>query len=903
MSRRRVHFVLSTHWDREWHRTFQDFRYRLVRLMDHVLDGLADGRLQGPFVCDGQAVVIEDYLEVRPERRAQIEQFAREGKLIVGPWYVLPDEFLVSGESLVRNLRRGRDLARAMNAPPSNAGFVCDMFGHNSQLPQILAGFGIRAGFIWRGINQIETRHVRWRGADGSELVCFRFGHAGYCSYAHAVRSAFAASAPFDARQVAENLDAFLDFEAEHTEIDPILLFDGGDHQDWDENAYNVLLERMAREDDRYEIVHTSLDAYLEEMLAQADRIAAVAEGELREPGRHPLNIDQQWLIPGVLSSRVWIKQQNTRCQALLCHWAEPLSALAHVALGDEYPEGHLNVAWRWLLKNHAHDSICGCSIDQVHEDMKYRFSQCLQIGERLTDEATRRLAANVTGGITEEEIRVVVFNPLPQAVDEVVDLTLPLPDHWATFNEFFGFEPKPAFRMYDAEGTELPYQRLAQAPNRTKVRLRATRFPEAYRTHDVTVALPLRVPAMGYTTLTVRNGEPRIPTRYPDRPSLVTGERSMQNEYLAVAIENNGTLTVTDRRTGNVYTRLLTYEDVADIGDGWFHGQAVNDQACLSGASPADITLLHDGPMMAAFRIRTVMSVPAEFDFNHMGRSPQRVDLVIESQITLRRGVDRLEVSTTLENVAGDHRLRVLFPSGVSQATTYLADSPYDVVERPIALREDNHLYRELEVETRPQQSWTAVYGTGRGLAVVADGLLEAAVRDLPERPIALTLFRATRRTVMTDGEPDGQLFGPLSFRYWIVPLPGEPGRARLSYLGQYLTAGLRAVPMHPADMAVYRTTGSLPSVAGLLEMEGAAIITSVRRVAGALEVRFFNPLAAPMAATLRFGGENASWPTPTQAQRVNLESAPLADPEPVTNGVFEVAMKPKEIVTLRLT
>jgi alpha-mannosidase/mannosylglycerate hydrolase len=328
-----------------------------------------------------------------------------------------------------------------------------------------------------------------------------------------------------------------------------------------------------------------------------------------------------------------------------------------------------------------------------------------------------------------------------------------------------------------------------------------------------------------------------------------------------------------------------------------------VNDQAHASAASRADVALVHDGPMMATLRIRTTMAVPAEFDFGAMVRSPHRVDLVIDSQVTLRRGVDRLEVSTTVNNAAGDHRLRVLFPSGAGEATTYLADSPYDIVERPIALREDNHLYRELEVETRPQQSWTAVYGAGRGLAVLADGLLETAVRDLPERPVALTLFRATRRTVMTDGEPGGQLIGPLSFRYWLVPLSGEPDRTRLSYLGQQLAAGLRAVPMSPRDVAMYRGRAELSPSAGLLETEGPAVVTSVRRTAGALEVRFFNPLTTPATAMVRLGAAGGGIAGFSQAQRVNLESAPLAEPEAVESGALEVSMRPKEIVTLRLT
>ena len=153
MTKRKVHFVLGTHWDREWHHTFQDFRYYLVKLFNDILDGWENGRLKGPFQTDGQAIILEDYLEIRPEKRAILEQHAKEGHFVIGPWYVMPDEFNVSGESLIRNLRLGREIARNFGGIPSSAGYMCDIFGHISQMPQILAGFGISAAFLWRGTN------------------------------------------------------------------------------------------------------------------------------------------------------------------------------------------------------------------------------------------------------------------------------------------------------------------------------------------------------------------------------------------------------------------------------------------------------------------------------------------------------------------------------------------------------------------------------------------------------------------------------------------------------------------------------------------------------------------------------------------------------------------------------
>ncbi len=688
--------------------------------------------------------------------------------------------------------------------------------------------------------------------------------------------------------------------------VDPLLMFDGGDHQGWDRRAYALLNDWAQDDSNPYELVHTSLDAYLAEMLPQIDRIETRLEGELREPGwgkmdpeKDPLDMDQQWLIPGVLSSRVNLKQANAHCQTLLCHWAEPFSAFASLLLGVDHPDGLLNLSWRYLLQNHPHNSIDGCSIDQVHKDMEYRFDQSRQISRRLAIEATHYLAASVEGELGEDELRVGVFNPLPRLVERVVEIPLKIPPDWNHFNEFFGFEPKPAFRIFDAENNELPYQRLSQDKGRIEYRLRDTRFPEAVTYDEVRVAVKLAIPAMGYTTLTIREGQKGEFTRHADTPSLVTSERSMENEYLQVYIESNGTLTLTDKRNGQVYQRLMSFEDCADIGDGWYHGMAVNEQRFVSSASQAAVACLHDGPQMASFLVRLHFEIPGEFDFTGMRRSSTMQDLLLENRVTLCKGQDHVNIETCLINNVRDHRLRVLFPSG-ARTDTYLADSAFDVVERPIAIRPDNHLYRELEVETKPQQSWTAVHDEQRGLAIVADGLLETAVRDLPERPLALTLFRATRRTVGTTGEPGGQLLTELSFKYSIHPLQGVPHIADLCASGQDISAGLQIVHLDHPDIRQYRCETSLPRYGSFLELNNEVIVTSVRLVKGGLEVRMFNPFAQNIKSTLKVGWDFPGF-TPEWIQQVDLESKPLG-PEKPYSEVTEIEFMPKQIITVRL-
>lgn len=900
-TRRQAHYVFSTHWDREWYQTFQDYRYRLVGLIDQVLDGMASDDFQGPFQMDGQAILLEDYLEVRKHRADEVRQLVREGKLIVGPWYVLPDEFLVSGESIIRNIQRGRAIARQYGAEPSNAGFVCDLFGHTGQLPQIMAGFGIKGGFLWRGINT-DAGRARWRGADGTEMICYIFGLHGYCGYAVEVRDAANRAAELDEQTISERLDNHLDREVrrlgDRSDV-PILLFDGGDHQFWDKAVYQFLRKQFQGQHDRFDICHSDLDSYLEKFLQHADSIEHLLEGELRDPGRKPIHEDNQWLIPGVLSSRVWIKQDNAACETLLCDWVEPMGVLANVLTGSEYPADYLDVAWQWLIKNHPHDSICGCSIDQVHEDMKFRFSQCKQIGERLTTESLGTITRQVEGDLGDDELRVGVFNPLTVPVEDVVELTIDVPDDWPKFQEFFGFEAKPAFRIFGAEGNELAYQRLGQSKSRYETVIRETRFPFERKVQPIRVAVRLSLPGVGYTTLTVKPGQEDVATRHPTRPGLATSERSFANEHLDVTIEPNGTLTMIDKRTGQRYERLLTFEDIADIGDGWYHGQAANDFACLSTAAHADVECLCDTPLITKWRVRVHLSVPVEFDFDHMRRTTeQRQTLVIDNTLTLKQGSDHLDVETFVNNTVKDHRLRVLLPTGAN-ASTFIADSAFDVVERPIALREDNHEYRELEVETKPQQSWSAVFDDQRGMAVMAEGLKETAVIDKPERTLALTLYRSTRRTVMTAGEPNGQLLMPLSFRYCIAPLQGQPDVTHLQHLARRLNAGTRAVQLRSSELAD-TDARKLSATFGLIESHGPAVVTSAQQSEAGLVLRAYNPTDQVIEHELVFASTLAG--KVSQTQPIDFEGHAVGEPIAINDGQLSLTFQPKQMQTLLL-
>lgn len=894
---RKVHFVVSTHWDREWYQSFQGFRYRLVRMLDELLETMEKDPRFAHFDTDGQAIVLEDYLAIRPEQTERVKSLVQQGRLSVGPWYVLPDEFLVSGESLIRNIKEGIRVAELFGKS-ARTGFVCDIFGHTGQVPQILRGFGIDSFLMWRGMNEkVCSANFRWQSPDGSEVLTYRFGPMwGYCDYDFRVRKAQQIGANPTRQEMVDGLVEEVHLQAQRTATRTLLIFDGGDHIEIEPTTPDLIEEaNKILEAEGFKIEMSTLPRYTADIASEEELITDVICGELREPSS---GIDEQWIIPGVLSSRIQQKQKNRQCENLLCQWAEPFSAMAR-RYGLKGTESFLHTAWRLLLENHPHDSICGCSIDQVHKDIDFRFDQVEGIASEVLNDALQHLVRSVPGEVTNKRFPVLVANPLPFARHEVVDLTLEIPSDCPTFQEFFGFEAKPGFRLYDAEGGEIPYQLVHQDMNRSRFIRTVRKFPHGIKRHLVDVSLQLDLPALGTRTLWVETMAG--PTRHPGA-GLATGRFAMENGYLAVDISPNGTITVQDLETGAMFSSLLELEDCADIGDGWYHGMAVNEEIFTSQGSHAAISLVHNGPEKTTFRIEVSMEVPARFDFSRMVRSEERETLRVTHWITLRKEARHLEVTTEVNNNVCDHRLRVLLPS-FYDVTTFWSDVAFDVQERQIALRDDNHTYKELEVETKPQFSWTAIVGEGgfgneeaiSGLAVVSCGLPESTVLDTENREIALTLLRSFQKAVMTDGNEGGQIQGKHRFDYRIVSFNGDLDPVALGKAGQALSGDIRTAQSHLYEVPLKGKAH--PDGFSLFEVDGPVLVTSVRPAGDKdLMVRLFNPCGNHVEAVLSMHGGVES------AQVCNLLDEPL-DKVPVKKGKAALKVAGKKVVTLRLT
>ena len=875
--------VSHTHWDREWYRPFEEFRVRLVRMLDNLLDLLDRDPEYRHFVLDGQTIVLDDYLEVRPERRPDVQRLVQAGRLLIGPHYVLPDEFLIGGESWVRNLQIGIRSAREFG-PVMMVGYCPDAFGHIAHLPAILRGFGIDSVVLWRGVRrEATTSEFLWRAPDGSEVFVMHlpFGYG------------IAATLPADPQGLRNLLTSLRGLLEPLATTRYVLVPNGNDHLDPQEDLPLVIRTANDLFDDA-EFVHGHYPMLIEAIrreLAEDGHAYRQAGRAYRQAGLPRLegefrSSQRSHVLAGVLSARMWIKQRYQECEDLLARYAEPLAAWAHLLRLENREPGNgpsdqalLRQAWKLLLQNAPHDSICGCSIDQVHEEMRPRFDRCQQIAEAVLYESQRYIAdlASRPSGSS-----VVVFNSEGGPRTDFCTVRLPLEDADARSG-------KLPTSLVDAAGRKAPLQLLE----------RGLRSPLDARERVIVGFVAADVPAYGYRAYRVEYGEARRETR--DR------RREIENEFFRVTADPaDGTLTLEDRRASTVLSGLNRFVDGGDRGDEYTYCPPKDDDLIASPSRPPQVRVTERGPARWTLEVVQTYSLHSGLTEDRDARSPQRAECRIVSRARLYPGMARIDIETDVDNRARDHRLRVHFPSGVRTEHTQ-AEQHFGVLRRPVAPPEDDGACTETPIASYPQKSFVDVSDGQRGLTVANRGLpeYEALQETDGTVTIALTLLRCvgwlSRTDIRTRRGPAGpsletpgaQMPGRWTFHYSLIP---HGGGWEMSFQEAHRFARpLRAV-------RTGRGAGDLPPEGSLVDIEPPALVLSSLKLAedgDGVVARVYNTSDAPREGRLRL----LPWPgrpAHASAQMVDLNEEPLG-PANVDDGWVKLSARPNQILSVR--
>ncbi|MBS7262041.1 MAG: hypothetical protein KIG36_00315 [Eubacteriales bacterium] len=770
--------VSHTHWDREWYMPFEQFRMRLVHLVDTLLEVLKDYP-KFIFHLDAQTIVLEDYLEIRPEKRALLAKYIKKGNIIVGPWYMQNDFYLTSGEATVRNLLTGTRLAEQFGAC-GKVGYAPDQFGNISQLPQILKNFGINNFVFGRGYHdysrEIEgkTRKLDgdlppfivgdlagdgidgakrvfkpaefiWRGADGTEClaVCMLYWYN-------------------NAQRFSENIDhakLVIDVNnylfADYMTTPYMLLMNGVDHLEPQENLLPILdkLNKLLPEGE--EIKQINLYDYIKmvQEYVRTNNVRMYTEtGELRHGSDNEI-------LNGTLSSRHYIKVANTVAQNRLENRLEPVYAMMNRAGLTVSSMDHMRYFWKQLLKNHPHDSICGCSRDEVHKHMEDNFERLAESSCHFLREGLLAMARHTRcADLGREDYSVMLVNTTERRVCGVAEVQLDL----------LRSDGIDAFELIDAKGRSVPFDVLSREDMGLSV-FSEINLPGRQEITRWKLLVYAEVPAYAVVSLAVR----------PSAAELVRTETTaecLENEFLRLTVDRSGRVDLYDKTAGRLIENVLEVEDTGDRGDSYCYLDAGAPALTRRDMNVTVGPVLDSGAMERRVTIRYDMMLPAEFDWQKQARSLDMSHSVLSLTLRLRRGEPFAAIEYTLENHTKDHRTRILInPRVASKIST--ADIPFDVVSI-----ERGSECCVSKAPVHPNTSFVTVSDGVNGLAVFTEGAVE--YEHLAERGgwLAFTVVRANGRisgasTPETDEQwlvPGNQCLRTLGGRLGVMPYRG---------------------------------------------------------------------------------------------------------------------------------
>ncbi len=720
--------ISHTHWDREWYFTFEQFRYRLVKMMDHLLNILEEDP-DYIFHLDAQTIVLEDYLEIRPHKKDLLEKYIGEGRLLVGPWYVQNDFYLTSGEATIRNLMIGTKIAKRFGNC-AKTGYIPDQFGNISQLPQIFNQFGIDTCLLGRGYSfytvgpggrrkrRMTYPEFRWRGKDGSEVLSVRFT----VWYNNAQRFSE------DENKNVRLLDLIEKMYGGACDMPYYLLMNGVDHLEPQEHLNDILRRTNRLIGDRGKLIQCTMEEFTDKIKAFIrEHHMTIDEwcGELRQGEDYDL-------LKGTLSSRVYLKQRNTKAQNMLQNSIEPIYAFADL-LGLEglYPKDYLEYLWKLLIQNHPHDSICGCGTDAVHKNAEDRFARWEEVAGELLHDGMDTIASRITRkDMEKDDYLITVWNTTEEKRSGIARLSVRVPEE----------EGMKGFSLTDENGQNIPFEVVGKY----REAMRSTspiNLPGLIDCDTFETEIQVKdIAPMGYTSFILKKSGQEVPVCQEENALVRT--YAMENDYLKVDIREGGSVDVTDKKTGRVCRDLITLEDSGDFGNAYVYEPVEGDVPVSSKAFPQSIAGNRDSNLVQSGTIAYDMILPEEYDIVKKERSLHTCRNRVEITLSLEKDSRILDISCRVQNVSRDHRLRMLFRTGISSDFTY-AGAPFDIIKRD---RRD--VLKGIANGTQPNDG--CIYITAQdaennageqGMAILNEGLYE--YEHLLSGEIAVTLLR----------------------------------------------------------------------------------------------------------------------------------------------------------------
>jgi mannosylglycerate hydrolase len=865
MPRTTYHLIPHTHWDREWYLTSAEFLPRLVAVIDDLVRRLRRDPDFRCFLLDGQTVLVEDYLRVRPERAPVISELVAAGRIQVGPWYVLADELIPSGESLVRNLLAGAADAARLGGR-LDVLYSPDAFGHPAGWPALAAEFDIPFGVLWRGLGGEPGQQgdlYRWRDRAGREVRLYHLPPEGYEVGAalptdpERLRSAWAAVGPaLRARASTEHIAVFVGADHHASHPDPAGL-----------RAALAQLEPGA------EVRVSRLDEFLRAAWSAAPETVPTLSGELR------WSYGYTWTLQGVHGTRAPLKRRHSDAELRLERVAEPLAALDHWHRGADR-RAVLASAWRTLLQTQFHDSIGGCTSDPVARRVLARIEDATAMAAEVARVSLHSLVSYDPDAARDspEQVRseLLLWNPAPRARAGVAVADVA----WLRRDVLVGppgartprHRPAPSVREIADVLGGLPFQLLGRRTGYDRLDA-ARHYPDQDEVEFTRVAIA--VPELGGFAL-ARPGWGAAPAPVGVRKGALVSDR------MTVDVDRTGEIRLRHASRDRDLTPLFTLESEPDAGDTYTFARGKGrTERTFRWTRPL---VLAAGPLVAALETRATLLG---------GRVSARLVLALHA------GSDALRCTLEIDNRATDHRLRLRCAAGGAVGST-VAGSAFGVERRPI-VRPARRYPREAPVATAPAHRFVVTEGGRSSLALLAPGFFEY---EADAASLLLTLLRAVGQLSRHDlptrpghagwptATPDAQCLGHERLQFGIACVPAARHPAELARRWEDLF-------LPPTALWFRQSLGLDPAQVDLRLLGDGLIFSALKPAADGHGVVFrcYNAGEHHAGGAVTFGDARP------QVIRVAADERPLeALPLTPDGRSVSLSLAPGEILSLRI-
>jgi len=903
--------VTHTHWDREWRYPIWENRQYLIDMIDELLEILDTQPEYSCFLMDGQSVIIEDYLEFKPENREKVENYIKAGKIDVGPWYTLPDLYPVCGESLVRNLLKGsrlsEKLGRRLNVAHESFGW-----GQTAQFPQIYDGFGLNFVVVAKNVSKDRCPNCEflWEAPDGTQVFATRLGEHARANFFMNAFLAITTDKDYNSNEyfmkIGQDGQVYHEADGNGYWEDYFVIQDKGEIHEgrlkeavrlaWssmDETvlpdnrilmngsdsstAQPQLVEIIKKAQELFpdiELKLSTLEEYVEDFVKLVDKEKLITiKGELRDGPAFKCSAN-------ALSTRPNIKILNKKVENTLFKTAEPLSVLE-----DRYNKPFIDKAVDYLLLSHPHDSINGVTQDKTVDDTMYRLNQALELSEATANTACKNIVKNIDfSGYSDDAMLFVMFNTLPYARKEVVKLYIDFPQDMNVWE----------FELFDGD-TKLDMQVLSRKEVVTPVSNLHTRpLPYEVDRFEVLVDTGM-IPAMGYKTIhAVKTKDLNRKTvfwhdmRKYTGNELICGNNKMENAFLSVTVEGNGTVSITEKKSGKTYTNLNYFEETGDQGDYWIYYPPYHNKTYTSLGANADIWFEENGELSATIAAKIKMTVPKFGIINknmvqgESARSEEMTDIDITTYYTLKKDAKAVEVKTVINNTAMDHRMKVVFDTGIC---TEIAESAgHFYVDKRSTIPAGDKYYPEMQ--TLPKGYFTTLSDGKNGFSFIDNCTCEYEANK--DGRLAISLFRGVRNIICTEfrsagafpHENGGQSLGVLTFNYLLHPFCEN----ETQMLAERMSAPVKTVQ-------TCKGIGTKNTAYSALEIPEKLVLTALKKAEDSdkIIIRLYNPTEETVTGEIKTVFKNA--------KIVNLNEGDAKDLD-----LSEISVAPHKIVTIEV-